>query len=251
MMKVYPVPCLSDNYAYVLVDETTNEAAVVDPVEPSKVLAKVAELGVDVRAVLTTHHHHDHAGGNSEFVRQCAVPVYGGDQRIPALSHPVGDGDALRVGSIAVRAMHTPCHTTGHICFYCEPADGGAKAVFSGDTLFLGGCGRFFEGDGEQFQASLDKLAALPDDTLVYCGHEYTLSNLKFAATVEPDNTRLAERLGWAKQQTCTIPGSIGEEKATNPFLRTREASVQRATGQDAPAAVMGALREQKNKYRG
>ncbi|KNE62158.1 hydroxyacylglutathione hydrolase [Allomyces macrogynus ATCC 38327] len=250
-MKVYPVPCLKDNYAYVLVDETTGQAAVVDPVTPAKVAEKVRELGVHVQALLTTHHHWDHAGGNAEFVTlfpHLKTRVVGGDDRIGALTQKISDGATLSVGTIQVRAIATPCHTTGSISYYCTHGTD-QRAVFTGDTLFLAGCGRFFEGTAAEMHASLGKLAQLPVDTKVYCGHEYTSSNLAFAQHVEPANQEIARRIKWGQENAVSVPGTIGEELQTNPFMRTGEVSVQQATGETEAVAAMGKLREMKNAF--
>ncbi|KAJ3358842.1 hypothetical protein GGF32_009938 [Allomyces javanicus] len=249
-MKVYPVPCLKDNYAYVLVDETTGQAAVVDPTTPAKVAEKVRELGVDVQYLLTTHHHWDHAGGNQEFVSLFPhlKAVVGGDDRIGALTQKINDGATLSVGTIHVRAIATPCHTTGSISYYCTHGTQ-EHAVFTGDTLFLAGCGRFFEGTAAEMHASLGKLAQLPHETKVYCGHEYTSSNLAFAQYVEPGNQEIARRIKWGQEHAVSVPGTIGEELQTNPFMRTGELSVQQATGETDTVEVMGKLREMKNEF--
>ncbi|KAI9222451.1 hydroxyacylglutathione hydrolase cytoplasmic [Blastocladiella britannica] len=260
IMDIHPIPCLSDNYAYLLVDRATKTAAAIDPVEPEKVLAAAAKLGVDVTMILTTHHHTDHAGGNAALTAtKPNVPVYGGDERIAALSHRLRNGDQVKLGdSISVLALHTPCHTRGHLSYHAMVLDPktkdlilGGGAVFTGDTLFLGGCGRFFEGTAAEMSDSLDVLAGLPEDTRVYCGHEYTKSNLKFAMTVDPTNQALTDRLGSLPE--CTVPGTIGEELATNPFLRIRDPAVQAAMGMQGatPLAVMAEMRERKNNYRG
>ncbi len=171
--SVRHVPVLSDNYAYILVCDATKEAALVDPAECDKVLSTVQLMGVNVCAVLTTHHHEDHAGGNADVAKRLNVPVFGGDDRVQALSNKVSAKDVISVGKLAVQVLETPCHTSGSVSYLVE--GGGRRAVFTGDTLFLGGCGRFFEGTAPQMQRALNEvLGALPDDTLVYCGHEYT-----------------------------------------------------------------------------
>jgi len=220
-MKVVPVSQLMDNYAYLVVDETSGQAGIVDCAESAPVLGAAAQEGVTLSAILPTHHHYDHVGGNQELL--AALPqlaVYGVDQRIPGLTQTVQDGDTIALGSRRARVIFIPAHTTGHIAYYF--ADD--RAVFTGDTLFAGGCGRLFEGDAAMMIKSLSKLLALPDDTRVYFGHEYTEKNLRFALTLEPENAMLREKHAWAQAQMrqggTTTPTTIASEKATNPFLR-------------------------------
>ena len=259
-MRVVPVPQLADNYAYLVIDPTTAEAAVVDCAEARPVLEEAARQGARLTAALATHHHFDHVGGNVDLL--ASVPelrVYGsaGDApRIPGITNRLVDGDALTVGTLQAKAILIPAHTSGHIAYHF-PA---AQAVFTGDTLFAGGCGRLFEGDAAQMMRSLSKLAALPDDTRVYCGHEYTLKNLQFAAELEPGNPALAAKLDRVRalreRREPTVPSTIEEEKATNPFLRIEspelEASV-RARVRDVPAgdrvALFAAVRTLKDRY--
>lgn len=220
-MKVTPVPQLMDNYAYLVIDEQRGEAGIVDCAESDPVLKAVAQAGVTLTAILPTHHHYDHVGGNEDLLK--AVPgltVYGVDERIPGLTQRVQDGDTLQLGGLSARVIFIPAHTTGHIAYFFAQD----KAVFTGDTLFAGGCGRLFEGDAAMMINSLSKLTVLPDDTRVYFGHEYTEKNLRFALTLEPQNAPLREKHAWAEQQNraggTTTPTTIGSEKATNPFLR-------------------------------
>lgn len=258
-MQVHVLPALSDNYMYLVVDEVTGEAAIVDPVEPEKVLSAVQQHGARLSTILTTHHHWDHAGGNEKMVAAAGgeLRVVGGDERIPALNHMVRDGDCIKVGSLLVQCLSTPCHTSGHICYYIRDAASAADAaVFTGDTLFIAGCGKFFEGTAAQMHAALiSKLSALPDDTRVYCGHEYTVNNLKFAKTVEPENGDLLAKMEWAIAQRArnhpTVPSSVGQEKSFNPFMRVSQSSVQAHTGTSGdPVATMGALRRDKDNFR-
>ena len=220
-MKVVAVPQLMDNYAYLVIDEKTGKAGIVDCAEAEPVLQAVAREQVTLSAILPTHHHYDHVGGNEDLLK--AVPgltVYGIDQRIPGLTQQVLGGDRLTLGSLAIKVMFIPAHTSGHIAYYFPDE----HAVFTGDTLFAGGCGRLFEGDAAMMIGSLSKLAALPDETRVYFGHEYTEKNLRFALTLEPDNAALREKHAWSKKQmkagATTTPTTIASEKATNPFLR-------------------------------
>ena len=195
-MRVVPVPCLSDNYAYLLVCPETKEAAIIDPSEPEPVLAALQDGGrrpgdVKVVAILDTHHHPDHTGGNVEVAKRLGIErIYGyaADKgRIPGQTEFLEEGATFTIGSLLVRVIHIPGHTTGAIAYLVtrEPHD---PIVFTGDTMFVGGCGRIFEGDPPMMHASLSKLAKLEPRTQVYCGHEYTESNLRFAAHVEPSN---------------------------------------------------------------
>lgn len=220
-MKVVPVPQLMDNYAYLVIDERDGSAGIVDCAEAEPVLAAAKREGATLKAILPTHHHYDHVGGNENLLK--AVPglaVYGVDERIPGLTQRVQDGDRLQVGGLAARVIFIPAHTTGHIAYHFPDE----QAVFTGDTLFAGGCGRLFEGDAAMMIGSLSKLAVLPDETRVYFGHEYTEKNLRFALTLEPANAALREKHEWSEAQNrsggTTTPTTIGSEKATNPFLR-------------------------------
>ncbi|XP_036164559.1 hydroxyacylglutathione hydrolase, mitochondrial isoform X2 [Myotis myotis] len=201
-MKVELLPALTDNYMYLIIDDDTKEAAIVDPVQPQKVVEMAKKHGVKLTTVLTTHHHWDHAGGNEKLVKlEPGLKVYGGDDRIGALTHKVTHLSTLQVGSLNVKCLSTPCHTSGHICYLVsKPGSSEPSAVFTGDTLFVAGCGKFFEGTAdEMYRALIEVLGRLPPDTRVYCGHEYTINNLKFARHVEPSNTAIQEKLAWAK----------------------------------------------------
>ncbi|RIA87912.1 hydroxyacylglutathione hydrolase [Glomus cerebriforme] len=249
-MKVIPIPVLEDNYSYLIIDEKTNEAAVVDPVEPQKVLDLVNNQGVDLKYLITTHHHADHSGGNTKLVSSKPdLIVYGGDNRIPSVTNIVKDKEEFKIGQIDVKSLFTVCHTSASVSFYLQ--DGNDKAVFTGDTLFIGGCGKFFEGTAEQMHNSLNNiLAKLPEDTKVYCGHEYTKSNLKFAASVEPDNEFLQQKIQWANENEQTVPSTIGDELKFNPFMRVDKDTIKIATGKQEPIEVMAALREMKNNFK-
>ena len=222
-MRVIPISQLSDNYAYLVIDDDRRTCAVVDCAEAEPVLRAVREAGVELVAILPTHHHWDHIGGNEDLLGQRKLEVYGyaGEgHRIPGCTREVQDGEVIRVGTLAARVLFIPAHTSGHIAYYFEPQ----QAVFTGDTLFAGGCGRLFEGDAAMMLRSLSTLMALPDATKVYFGHEYTEKNLRFALTLEPHNGELQQKHAWAVQQTAkgqpTVPTTIASEKATNPFFR-------------------------------
>eukprot|EP00795_Rhopilema_esculentum_P009459 gene9459-17185_t len=255
-MRVKVLSALDDNYMYLLIDEESNTAAIVDPVNPEKVVSAVKDEKVNLTTVLTTHHHWDHAGGNEELCSKVTgLKVYGGDQRIGALTNQVKHGDNIQVGNLKINCLFTPCHTSGHICYFVEGDGKVAPSVFTGDTLFVSGCGRFFEGTAEQMHHALNEvLATLPPATTVYCGHEYTVSNLKYALHVEPGNQDIIDKLAWAKNRResnlSTIPSTIEAELKCNPFMRVNEAVVQRHTKTTDPVATMGALRKEKDAFR-
>lgn len=239
-MSVVIVPQLSDNFAYLVVDQAARRCVAVDCAEADKVLGAAAERGLKLAAALCTHWHGDHVGGNQALAQAVpAIEIYGGhaeNGRIPALTHPVGDGDTIRLDSLEARVIAVPGHTRGHVAYYLAALG----AVFTGDTLFAGGCGRLFEGDAATMLASLKRLAALPEATRVFCGHEYTVNNLKFALTLEPDNAALNARYARAvtarAEGRWTVPSTIAEEKATNPFLRADSAELRAALKARAPA---------------
>uniref|UniRef100_A0A8C3VFG1 Hydroxyacylglutathione hydrolase, mitochondrial n=1 Tax=Catharus ustulatus TaxID=91951 RepID=A0A8C3VFG1_CATUS len=243
-MKVEILPALTDNYMYLLIDQDTREAAIVDPVQPQKVLDAVKKHGVKLTTVLTTHHHWDHAGGNEKLVKmEPGLHVYGGDSRVGALTQRVSHLTALKVKGGTCSTLGTPS-CSGHPCV--TPA---------GDTLFVAGCGKFFEGTPEEmYKALIEILGSLDPKTRVYCGHEYTINNLKFARHVEPNNPSIQEKLAWAKAQydsgEPTIPSTIAEEFTYNPFMRVREKSVQEHAGETDPVRTMGALRKEKDNFR-
>ncbi|XP_037376781.1 hydroxyacylglutathione hydrolase, mitochondrial-like isoform X1 [Talpa occidentalis] len=256
-MKVELLPALTDNYMYLIIDTDSREAAVVDPVQPQKVVETVRKQGVKLTTVLTTHHHWDHAGGNEKLVKlEPGLKVYGGDDRIGALTHKATHLLTLQVGSLSVKCLSTPCHTSGHICYLVsKPGSAEPPAVFTGDTLFVAGCGKFYEGTADQMhKALLEVLGRLPPDTRVYCGHEYTVSNLQFARHVEPNNSAVREKLAWAKEKhgvgEPTVPSTIAEEFTYNPFMRVREKTVQQHAGESDPVAAMRSIRSEKDRFK-
>lgn len=256
MVEVIPIPCFQDNYAFLLVDAAAGAAAVVDAPEAEPLLAALAERSLELTAVLCTHHHWDHIGGNealaAAFPNLEVVGLKSDAARIPGLTHPLADGETVEVVGLRATCMHTPGHTVGAACFHVA-----AKGwLFTGDTLFGGGCGRLFEGSAEQMHASLARLAALPGDTQVWFAHEYTAANLRFAARVEPDNPAVADRYARVRRQrtagVVTCPSTLAEERATNPFLRWDEPAVieaARAHGAttDCPVEVFAAIRRWKD----
>jgi hydroxyacylglutathione hydrolase len=222
MLEIDLIPCLSDNYAYLLHDHATHMVGVVDPSEPEPVRQALSAKGLRLTHILNTHHHFDHTGGNLDLKAEFGARVIGpraDEERIPGIDEAFGEGDIFTFGAQDALVMDIPGHTKGHIAFYFKAA----KAVFTGDTLFAMGCGRMFEGTPPIMYASLSKLAALPGDTRVYCGHEYTLSNGHFARHIEPDNAaiqaRLVEVTALRSNGQPTIPSTIAQELATNPFL--------------------------------
>ncbi|KDQ60638.1 hypothetical protein JAAARDRAFT_124687 [Jaapia argillacea MUCL 33604] len=258
-MKVLPVPVRSDNYAYLLVDESTNKAAAVDPYDVAKVQAAADKAGVEIIAAITTHHHNDHSGGNqvsSPASTFAGAPIYGGSDQVSALTKLVKDGDQFTIGeSINVKCLATPCHTQDSICYHVTSTDGSHPGgVFTGDTLFIAGCGRFFEGSGEEMHLALTYLGTLPDKTIVYNGHEYTSGNLAFAKSVDPENLAIA-RLGKLVQENKVTTGltTIGDEKEWNPFMRLESEAIKNATQVTcgSHSATMDELRNMKNSFRG
>lgn len=228
-LQIELVPCLSDNYAYLLHDPDSNFTAVVDPSEAGPVNKRLQKRGLALTHILCTHHHGDHTGGNLELKKKYHAQVVGAasDQnRIPGIDVPLVD--RWQFGSQEVLVIDTPGHTRGHCSFYF-PSSG---VIFTGDTLFSLGCGRLFEGTPEEMWSSLTKLLALPDETLIYCGHEYTQSNAKFSLSVEPRNERLQKRAqeitNLRESGQPTIPTTLEEEKATNPFLRPHSLEIRK-----------------------
>ena len=255
-MKIHQIPLLRDNYGYLLVCEKTNKTAIVDPSEGEPVLRRIEQEKVEPVAILNTHHHRDHTGGNEELLAQHKVDVYGhrsDSTRIPGLTRGVEEGDEVQIGEFKGKVFFIPGHTTGHVAYLFE------NNLFCGDTLFTAGCGRLFEGTPEQMQASLRKLMALPDNTKVYCGHEYTESNLRFAMSVEPKNPKVVSRFeriqGLRARGASTVPSTLEEEKQTNPFLRWDSKEIQasvKAANRDArldPVSVFAAVRRMKDSF--
>jgi hydroxyacylglutathione hydrolase len=223
---IVPVPLLRDNYAWLIHDADSGETAVVDPSVGPPVLDAAGARGWPLTQVLNTHWHPDHTGGNQAIHEATGAAVTGPEEvrRVYAIDRSVREGDRVAVGRWEAEVWEIPAHTGGHVAFYFESA----KAVFVGDTLFAMGCGRLFEGTAEQMHANLQRLAALPADVRVYCGHEYTLANARFAVTVEPGNETLAERLARVaaarERGEVTLPTTIADERATNPFMRAESA---------------------------
>jgi len=259
-MKIVTVPVLKDNFSYIIIDEESKTAVVVDPAEAEKVSKAVKEAGISkLEAVLTTHHHGDHAGGNKEMTQLYnGIKIYGGDDRVEAITDKVSGGHSIKIGSIEITVHFTPCHTAGHVLYEARDTKDpkAPHALFTGDTLFIAGCGRFFEGTAEQmYHALLEVVASLPGETQVYCGHEYTVKNLQFAKTLEPDNKAVLEKLEWAEKQRAnnipTVPSTVSEELTFNPFMRVKEKTVAKAVGlaDASPIEVMKEVRARKDKF--
>ncbi|MEJ2522964.1 MAG: hydroxyacylglutathione hydrolase [Gammaproteobacteria bacterium] len=256
MLRVTPVRAFRDNYIWLIHGRRSDCVAVVDPGDASPVEAAVAEAGLTIEAILITHHHPDHAGGIGRLTADRQVPVFGpAQERIAGVTRRVAGGDRVEIPALDLgfEVLDVPGHTAGHIAYY------GHGALFCGDTLFSAGCGRLFEGTPEQMLASLERLAALPGDTRVYCAHEYTLANLAFAQAVEPANRALADyaeearRLRRAYQPT--LPSTLALEREVNPFLRWDEPAVRAAAESRSPGAsesavgVFAAIRRWKDQF--
>lgn len=253
-MDIHLVPAFNDNYIYLLRDADTGHVGVVDPGDPAPVAAVLEQRGWRLTHIFNTHHHADHVGGNHALKQRYGCPVIGARAdvgRIQDMETCLDEGETISFGSHTARVIAVPGHTSGHIAFHF--ADAGA--LFCGDTLFALGCGRLFEGTPEQMWDSLCKLRSLPDDTRVYCGHEYTLSNARFAVTVDPENAELAARAREVKalrdRGEPTIPTTIGLERRTNPFLRADDPGVQAAVGMAGadPKAVFAEIRARKDRF--
>jgi hydroxyacylglutathione hydrolase len=253
-LEILTVPCLSDNYAFLAHDPVSGETALVDAPEAGPILSALKDRGWTLSHVLLTHHHYDHIDGLAEILAAHPAQVIGAAadaHRLPPLDHAVSEGDHLNICGEDVRVMDVSGHTVGHVAFYMP----GTGAVFTADSLMALGCGRLFEGTAPQMWASLSKLAALPDNTMVYSGHEYTAANAGFALSVDPDNPDLQARVAEIKQARSenkpTVPSLLSLEKATNPFLRVDNATLRRHLGmEDADsAAVFAEVRARKDKF--
>lgn len=257
-MQVYRLPALSDNYIFLLHDVDRNIAAVVDPAESQPVLHQLQQLGAELVAILNTHHHRDHVGGNLDLLNEFPQAiVYGGAEdrgRIPHQQVFLQGGDRVTFGNNQAEVLFVPGHTRAHIAYYfAATVPGQPGDLFCGDTLFSGGCGRLFEGTPAQMVNSLSKIRDLPDSTRVWCAHEYTLNNLKFAVTVDRTNAalqaRFAEVQAARSREESTIPTMLGVEKQTNPFLRWDSAAIQQVLQTQDPVQTFATLRKQKDQF--
>jgi hydroxyacylglutathione hydrolase len=257
-LSVLTVPAFNDNYLWLIHDGAN--AAVVDPGDAQPILAALKAHGLTLTTILLTHHHADHTGGVPALLQHYAVPVYGPrNDGIATVTRPLSEGDTVDVPGLDLRlaVLEVPGHTLGHIAYVRSD---GEPWLFCGDTLFAGGCGRLFEGTPAQMANSLNKLAALPADTKVFCAHEYTLSNLRFASAVDPGNAALQARVAADTAKRArgvpTVPSTVGVERETNPFLRYAEPQIAaqlvaagKLQGGEAPVAVFAALRQWKNTF--
>ncbi len=257
-MPVHTVTAFQDNYILLIQSAQDQRVMIVDPGDAAPVLAALKNLKLTPAAILITHHHHDHTGGIGALSKAFKLPVYGpADEAISGVTHPLADGDTFQVAEdfATLQVMDTSGHTPGHISYLID------GSLYCGDTLFAGGCGRLLGGSAEQLFKALNKIADLPENTLIYCAHEYTLANLQFALAVEPDNQELQQR--YADTQTMradnqpSVPSRLTLEKATNPFLRCEVPAVKQAAEQQAgqelasPLAVFKVLRQWKDNFKG
>lgn len=255
-MRVIQIPVLSDNYCYLVICEQTLQAAVVDPPEADIVLKTIEKEGLTLVAILNTHHHWDHVGANEELMQHHQLKVFGFQEepsRIPGLSHPVHEGDSISIGELSLKVLEVPGHTRSHVAYV------GHGALFCGDTLFLGGSGRLFEGTPADMVSSLTKIRELPDDTYVYCAHEYSQQNLEFTLTIDPTNPSLQKKyqevLTLRQNKLSAVPSTIGEEKSYNLFLRWDDTHLIQNLQKDHPelnadpASIFSEIRNRKDAY--
>jgi hydroxyacylglutathione hydrolase len=254
ILEIHQIPVLSDNYVYLIEDKESGECAVVDPAVAEPVLDLLDARGMKLAYVLNTHHHGDHTGGNLALKAKTGCKIVGAGRdaaRIPGIDIDVGEGDVFQLGHSQARVLEVPGHTSGHIAYWFKEA----RALFCGDTLFALGCGRLFEGSPAQMWASLSALRSLPGDTRVYCAHEYTQANARFALTVDPDNAALRARAHMVDQLRLkgkpTVPSTLAEECATNPFLRADDSDFCQALGmvQSDPVSVFAETRHRKDIF--
>lgn len=257
MLNVIAVPAFNDNYLWLMHAEGSVDAYVVDPGDSAPIEAALKAHNLELAGILLTHHHWDHTGGVDTLMGDRSIPIYGpNSSNIPQVTHPLNEGDTVRLNKgISFDVIEVPGHTLDHIAYH----DSDSGSLFCGDALFAGGCGRMFEGQPAQMHHSLLKLAALPRETSIYCAHEYTQSNLRFAAAVEPDNTELRQRIDTVNHERAagrrTVPSKMVDELATNPFLRcSSDAVISAAQAHQGktltePAEVFAALRQWKDNF--
>jgi hydroxyacylglutathione hydrolase len=256
-MEIIRIPVLSDNYIFLMVDVDRQIAAVVDPAEAAPVLAELTRQQLKLVAIFNTHHHGDHVGGNKELI--AAFPdlcVYGGAEdrgRIPGQQVYLEDGDRVSFGDRQADVLFIPGHTRAHIAYYFPPVADESGELFCGDTIFAGGCGRLFEGTPAQMVSSMTKMRQLPDNTRIWCAHEYTLGNLKFAVTVDPTNSELQQRLveviAARNNSIPTVPTNLGIEKRTNPFLRWDVPALQSSVDSRDGVETFARIRGRKDQF--
>ncbi len=253
-LEIVTIPCLSDNYAFLAHDAVSGQTALVDAPESTPILTELEARGWSLSHVLLTHHHFDHVDGLPAILEKHPAKVIGAAadaHRLPPLDQQVADGDTFEVGGEPVQVLDVSGHTVGHVAYYMPQS----SVVFTADSLMALGCGRLFEGTAPQMWASLSKLAALPDETIVCSGHEYTQSNAKFAVTVDPDNAALQQRMIDIDRARAegrpTVPSTLALEQATNPFLRAADPAIQVHLGMENadPAAVFAEIRARKDRF--
>ncbi len=256
-MEIIRIPVLSDNYIFLMVDVDRQIAAVVDPAEAAPVLAELTRQQLKLVAIFNTHHHGDHVGGNKELIAAFPeVCVYGGAEdrgRIPGQQVYLEDGDRVLFGDRQADVLFIPGHTRAHIAYYFPPVADEPGELFCGDTIFAGGCGRLFEGTPAQMVSSMTKMRQLPDNTRIWCAHEYTLGNLKFAVTIEPSNSELQQRLidviTARNNSIPTVPTNLGVEKRTNPFLRWDVPALQSSVDSHDGVETFARIRGRKDQF--
>ncbi|KEQ15069.1 hydroxyacylglutathione hydrolase [Endozoicomonas numazuensis] len=260
MIQIRAIPAFQDNYIWLLSENSSQQCLVVDPGDAVVVEQSLEAWGLELSGILVTHHHWDHTNGIEALTKNRNIPVYGPDnEAITSITHPLRDSDTFTVLNTHFQILKTPGHTLDHIVFFSIP-DQGDPFMFCGDTLFSAGCGRLFEGTAEQMQSSFDKLRSLPENTRIYCTHEYTLANLAFAKAVEPENHSIDNYLNRVtqlrQQHRPSLPSTIKLELTINPFMRTDQNSVITAVKEHAPdttlsseAEVFGALRQWKDRF--
>ena len=253
-LDIVQFPCLQDNYGYLIRDTESGLVAAIDTPDAEAINHQLEERGWKLSYILNTHHHFDHTGGNEALKTKWSCTIVGpkGEaNRIPGIDLLLDDGDEFALGASTARILATPGHTLGHIVYYF----GDARVAFVGDTLFALGCGRLFEGSADQMWTSLSKLKALPPETTVYCAHEYTQANARFALSIEPENTILQNRSReidqYRMENKPTVPTTIAEELRTNPFLRADDDGLQKAIGMvgEPPVDVFAEIRSRKDQF--